>query len=148
MALTLYVDTSVLVSAFSNEPRQRVALALLQSQRWDQILISDWTLAEFRCAFHAKVLRGETPSASAQAIDDSIHHILTTGALTKREVSSEDFRSIEDSVPRIHCMVRGADALHLAVAARLKVTHFASLDLMQRTAASLWIPGIECVPDL
>ena len=42
--------------------------------------------------------------------------------------------------------MRGADALHLAVAARSNITHFASLDKTPRVAAGQWLVGIECVP--
>jgi hypothetical protein len=46
----------------------------------------------------------------------------------------------------LNCLVRGADALHLAEATRSKITHFASLDKTQRIAAGHWLRGIECAP--
>ena len=65
----VYVDTSILVSAFSNEPMQAVAMALLQAPPWQQVCVSDWTVAEFTCAMQAKVLRNETPAEVAHSIN-------------------------------------------------------------------------------
>ena len=135
MPNNVYVDTSLLLAAFSNEPGQPIALALLQEPQWTQVCVSDWTLAEFDCALHAKVLRGETPTDVAHAINQSIERLLEVGALQR-------------VVPGISCQVRGADALHLAVAARSGMTHFASLDKTQRLAAAQWLRDIPCVPEL
>jgi uncharacterized protein len=148
LAARVYVDTSVLVSAFSNEPLQAVALALLQAPQWDQVCVSDWTVAEFTCAMQAKVLRGETPSEVAHSIHQTLKKLMTQGALHRIAVLREDYAAVQRIVPGLSCMVRGADALHLAVATRSNITHFASLDKTQRMAASHWLLGIECVPEV
>jgi uncharacterized protein len=148
LAAQVYVDTSVLVSAFSNEPLQAVALALLQAPQWDQVCVSDWTVAEFTCAIQAKVLRGETPAEVAHSIHQTLKKLMTQGALHRIAVLREDYAAVQRIVPGLSCMVRGADALHLAVAARSNITHFASLDKTQRVAASHWLLGIECVPEV
>jgi uncharacterized protein len=144
----VYVDTSVLVSAFSNEPLQAVALALLQAPQWDQVCVSDWTVAEFTCAVQAKVLRGETPSEVAHSIHQTLKKLTTQGALHRIAVLREDYAAVQRIVPGLNCLVRGADALHLAVAARSNITHYGSLDKTQRVAASHWLLGIECVPEV
>ncbi len=146
MAARVYVDTSVLVSAFSNEPRQAVAMALLQAPKWEQVCVSDWTVAEFACALQAKVMRGETPPEVAHTIGQTLKNLMTKGALHRIAVLRKDYAAAQRTVPNLHCLVRGADALHLAVAARSKVTHFASLDKTQRIAAGQWLVGVECVP--
>jgi uncharacterized protein len=148
MANTVYVDTSLLLAAFSNEPSQPTALALLQDPRWTQVCVSDWTLAEFVCALHAKVLRGETPADVAHAIDKTIKKLLDEGALQRLPVLREDYSAVQRVTPGINCLVRGADALHLAVVARSGMTHFASLDKTQRLAAVQWLRDIQCVPEL
>ena len=61
-------------------------------------------------------------------------------------VLREDYAAVQRIVPGLNCLVRGADALHLAVAARSNITHFASLDKTQRVAAGHWLVGVECVP--
>ena len=148
MPKNVYVDTSLLLAAFSNEPGQPIALALLQESQWTQVCVSDWTLAEFACALHAKVLRGETPADVAHAINQSIERLLEVGALQRLPVLREDYSAVQRVVPGISCLVRGADTLHLAVAARSGMTHFASLDKTQRLAAAQWLRHIPCVPGL
>ena len=44
MPNTVYIDTSLLLAAFTNEPSQQTALALLQDSQWTQVCVSDWTL--------------------------------------------------------------------------------------------------------
>ena len=145
MAARVYIDTSVLVSAFSNEPLQAVAMALLQAPQWQQVCASDWTVAEFTCAVQAKVLRNETPAEVAHSINQKLKSLMAQGALHRIAVLREDYVAVQRIVPGLSCLVRGADALHLAVAARSNITHFASLDKIQRVAASYWPVGIECV---
>ena len=108
--------------------------------------MSDWTLAEFTCALHAKVLRGETPAGVAHTIDQTFKSLMAQGALQRIAVLREDYATVQRTVSGLNCLVRGADALHLAVAARSNITHFASLDKTQRDAISHWLKGIECVP--
>ncbi len=144
----MYVDTSVLVSAFSNEPMQAVAMALLQAPHWQQVCVSDWTVAEFTCAVQAKVLRNETPVEVAHSIGQTFKKLMTQGALHRIPVLREDYATVQRIIPGLSCLVRGADALHLAVAARSNITHFASFDKIQRIAASHWLVGIECVPQI
>lgn len=146
MANTVYIDTSLLVSAFSNEPQQAIALALLQDPQWEQVCASDWTVAEFTCALQAKVLRGETPPEVAHTIGQTLKNLMTQGALHRIAVLREDYAAVQRAVPSLNCLVRGADALHLAVAARSNITHFASLDKTQRIAVGQWLVGVECVP--
>ena len=148
MAARVYIDTSVLVSAFSNEPLQAVAMALLQAPQWQQVCVSDWTVAEFTCAVQAKVLRNETPAEVAHSISQTLKSLMAQGALHRIAVLREDYAAVQRIVPGLSCLVRGADALHLAVAARSNITHFASLDKIQRVAASHWLAGIECVPQV
>ena len=148
MPNTVYVDTSLLLAAFSNEPSQPTALALLQESQWTQVCVSDWALAEFACALHAKVLRGETPADVAHAVDQTIKRLLEVGALQRLPVLREDYSAVQRVVSGISCSVHGADAQHLAVAARSGMTHFASLDKTQRLAAAQWLREIPCVPEL
>jgi uncharacterized protein len=148
LAARVYIDTSVLVSAFSNEPQQAVAMALLQAPQWEAVCVSDWTLAEFTCAMQSKVLRGETPAEAAHRVAGTLKDLMAQGALHRVPVLREDYAAVQKIVPGLTCLVRGADALHLAVAARSHITHFASLDKTQRMAAGQWVVGLECVPKL
>ncbi len=90
MPNTVYVDTSLLLAAFSNEPSQPTALAPLQASQWTQVCVSEWALAEFACTLHAKVLRGETPADVAHAVNQTIKRLLEVGALQRLPVLRED----------------------------------------------------------
>lgn len=146
LAARVYVDTSVLVSAFTHEPQQAVALGLLQAPEWDQVCVSDWTMAEFACAIQAKVLRGETSASLAHTLRRTLTGLIDQGALLRLPVLREDFSAVERTTSEHLTMVRGADALHIAVAARSGVSHFASLDKTQRVVARRWLLGVECLP--
>jgi uncharacterized protein len=146
MSPHLYVDTSVLVTAFTNEPQQAAALAVLRDPQWASVAVSDWTLAEFACAINAKVLRGETPADVAHEIALSLKRLISQGAVQRVAVLREDYSAVQTSVNNMNTLVRGADALHLAVAKRIKASHFASLDITQRKTAAVWLDGVACVP--
>ena len=146
MSKTVYVDTSLLMAALSNEPSQATALAVLQAPQWSQVCVSDWTLAEFACALQAKVLRGDTPATVAHTIELTIARLLGDRALHRLPVLRDDYNAVRRVSPTISCMLRGADALHLAVASRCGMTHFASLDKTQRLAAAQWLAGVQSVP--
>ena len=108
--------------------------------------VSYWTLAEFACAIHAKVLRAETPPDVARSVHSTLEQLIKTNALQHIAVLREDYKSVQNMAPDISCLVRGADALHLAVAERSGITHFASLDKTQRQAAAQWLTGVVWVP--
>ncbi len=144
----VYIDTSILVAAFSSEAQQAAAMALLQDGRWTQVLVSDWAVAEFTCAIQAKVLRGETPPAAAHTLHQTLKRLMTQGVLHRLAVLREDYSAVQHTAPDMPSLVRGADALHLAVAARNKVAYFASLDKTQRIAARHWLPDAACIPSI
>lgn len=123
-------------------------LRFYEAPQWAQVCVSDWTLAEFACALHAKILRGETSADVAHTIDQTIKRLLESGDLQRLPVLREDFSAVQRVTPGISCLVPGADALHLAVAARCGITHFASLDKTQRLAAQQWLQAAQCVPEL
>lgn len=121
-------------------------MALLQAPQWAQVFVSDWTLAEFACALQAKVWRGDTPASVAREITQLMTRLLAQNALQRIAVLREDYRAVEQQAAQMTGALRGADALHLAVAARHQVSHFASLDKTQCGAARQWLAGVACVP--
>ena len=75
-----------------------------------------------------------------------VGHASQPKPLYRIAVLREDYATLQRTVPGMNCLVRGADALHLAVTARSNITHVASLDKTQCVAASHWLTGVECVP--
>ena len=70
--------------------------------------MSDWTVAEFTCALHAKVLRGETPAEVAHTIGQTLNSLMAQGALHRIAVLREDYAAVQRTVfqpelPRAQC---------------------------------------------
>ena len=59
----LYLDTSVLVAALTNEPRTSEIQEWLAAQPPEQLAISDWVVTEFSGALSLKVRTGRLTSA-------------------------------------------------------------------------------------
>ena len=66
--LMLYLDTSLLVSALSNEPRSAIANDWLAKQVASQLVISDWAITEFSSALSLKLRMGIIDAAQRGAI--------------------------------------------------------------------------------
>ena len=56
----LYIDTSVLVAALTNESRTAEMQNWLASQRPEDLMISDWVMTEFSAALSIKVRTGHS----------------------------------------------------------------------------------------
>ena len=105
-------------------------------------------VAEFACAVHAKQKRGETTPQLASVMRQTLINLIAKNALHNTAVMREDYAFVQRVAPQTARLIRGANALHLAVAARMEATHFASLDRIQRVAACNWLPRATCVPTL
>ena len=60
----LYLDTSILVAALTNEQRTREMQEWLAEQPAGQLALSDWVLTEFSGALSLKVRTGRLTKAS------------------------------------------------------------------------------------
>ena len=128
--MAVYLDTSVLVAAFSIEassPRASALLAL--SEDW---LVSDWTAAEFSAAIRTKARRGDLDAAQVMVLDSALDRLIQrSGQAVPVEVSDHnDTRKLVIS----DGLIRAQDALHLVIARR-KGAALATFDLDQARAA-------------
>jgi len=126
--MRIYVDTSVLVAAHVSEPHTDLAQRCLSEQS-SGLLISMWALVEADSALAIKRRRGELDAASqAVAITDIDGfsarfgpHVLPLEA---------DMQRARVLCRNVDSGLRAGDALHLALALRLGVSHLATLDVV------------------
>jgi uncharacterized protein len=144
----LYLDTSVLVALFSQESGSDLGQQLLDDwlSAGRSAVCSDWAAAELRCAIAAKH-RANLISASdlpliALALDGLCADKLEAAATLPSDV----VRAGELAIARPAMRLRAGDALHIAIAARLGVTHFLSFDQDQAAAARQVLVGVKVLP--
>ncbi len=111
----LYVDTSILVAALTNEARTAEVQDWLAEQQAGELSISDWVVTECSAALSMKLRTGQLQVAEraealavfAEMVDASFHVLPVTGT---------DFRVAARFADQHPLGLRAGDALHLAVA--------------------------------
>ena len=133
--MTLYLDTSVLVSALTNEADTGAVQAWLSQQDPRNLTISDWVVTEFSSALSIKLRTGQL-SAENRAAALATFTRLVTETLRILPVVRASFRTAARFADQPALNLRAGDALHLAICADQGAT-LCTLDRRLGEAAAL-----------
>jgi uncharacterized protein len=117
--MAVYLDTSVLVALFFHEGASAAARA--RASREPQLWVSRWTLAEFASAVAFKRRQAQTDAATARKASARLNAIVADGGLQVADLERADFERAGTLCEAHASGLRTPDALHAAVASRLRL---------------------------
>ena len=127
----LYLDTSLLVAALTNETETERMQRWLGQQQANELAISDWVVTEFSSALSIKLRAGQIDE-NQRAEVLSLFTRLVTDSLAVVPVSRLEFRTAARFADQHALGLRAGDALHLAIC----TDHGATLCTLDRRLAN------------
>ena len=137
----VYVDTSVLVPLFLNEPYS-VAAAEWYAREKSELVAAAWCIPEFASALGIKQRTGAIDAQQAQGAWTRFQRMVAADLLLL-PVTPADFHRAAELVFDATSALRAGDALHLACAEAAGAKHMATLDgVLSRNAQRLKIKSV------
>jgi len=137
----VYVDTSVLVPLFLNEPYS-VAAAEWYAREKSELVAAAWCIPEFASALGIKQRTGAIDAQQAQGAWTRFERMVAAD-LRLLPVTPADFHRAAELVLDAPSALRAGDALHLACAEAAGAKHMATLDdVLSRNAQRLKIKPV------
>jgi predicted nucleic acid-binding protein len=137
----VYVDTSVLVPLFLNEPHS-AAVANWYAREKGELVAAAWCVPEFASAIGIKQRTGAIDAQQAQGAWARFER-MAAADLRLLAVESANFFRAAELVLDAASALRAGDALHLACAEAAGATHMATLDdILSRNAQRLKIKPV------
>lgn len=109
----IYLDTSIIVPAYCEEPLSDRVDELLRQE--SDIAISDLTEVEFYSALSQKVRRRDLMLDEAQQIAGDFRSDLNSGIYRRLQVESVHYQQARNWISQFSTVLRTLDALHLAI---------------------------------
>lgn len=128
--MSLYIDTSVLVAALTNEAETARMQAWLTEQPPEDLFVSDWVSTEFSSALSIKLRTGQI-SVTDRANALALFTRLFAESFEILPVTSQQFRTAARFADQYALGLRAGDALHLAICS----DHGATLCTLDRRLA-------------
>lgn len=137
----VYVDTSLLVPLFLNEPHSAAAASWYAREK-SELVAAAWCIPEFASALGIKQRTGAIDAQQAQGAWTRFERMVAAD-LRLLPVAPVDFHRAAELVLHAPSALRAGDALHLACAEAAGATHMATLDdVLSRNAQRLKIKPV------
>ncbi len=123
----IYIDTSVWVAMLCLEPKANAIQSWMTQQKVPSICCSNWLHTELMSALSIKSRRGEISPTALAYLHQTIEALTHDGSHWATPIAA-DFQFASKLCADPATKLRAGDALHLAIAKRLKCKKFFTLD--------------------